>query len=336
MLRVRMGLGLVAAAAVFSLIQVGAHGATHGALIAASEPYGIIPDPDFVVPPGGRSKVDPLPELAGSSTTLFRPNGSVYATQVADEKGRPVETTFYNDAGLPTVVIDADYPAEGAVPAAPSGTASDEGALLASVQPAADPDAWLASHIYCGDNEQDDGPNEWGGTMHWRINTGSIPSGINVDNTVTNLRGARITWEDNVTWCTSIGDSSSMNFTYDGTTTASYGSNGVSTVGWGEIDSTACSSTAIACSRKDLMCVRVCVIVEADIRFSDDHDWINGQSSCCYDIKHVAVHETGHNIGFQHVSSTSHNVMCDPCQRKNDTSGRKLGKGDANLNNSEY
>jgi hypothetical protein len=73
--------------------------------------------------------------------------------------------------------------------------------------------------------------------------------------------------------------------------------------------------------------------------FAFDFDNSNGVTSNRFDFESVAAHEIGHALQFDHVTNASKddetNVMW-PYFAKGDTSGRKLGRGDALEDNSHY
>jgi hypothetical protein len=79
--------------------------------------------------------------------------------------------------------------------------------------------------------------------------------------------------------------------------------------------------------------------VEADIRFNTEFKWSTTGASDAYDIQSVGAHEIGHAIQFDHVTNSSkrdHTLVMWPYLDIGDTSGRKLGRGDALGNNSHY
>ena len=67
--------------------------------------------------------------------------------------------------------------------------------------------------------------------------------------------------------------------------------------------------------------------------------WSTTGASGTYDIQSIAAHEIGHVLQFDHVTNSSkddHTVLMWPYMDSADTSGRKLGRGDALENNSHY
>ena len=96
--------------------------------------------------------------------------------------------------------------------------------------------------------------------------------------------------------------------------------------------SEALACTFIACDEKGNP-------VESDIRFSTDVKWSTTGASGTYDIQSIAAHEIGHVLQFDHVTNSSkddHTILMWPYMDSADTSGRKLGRGDALENNSHY
>ncbi len=79
--------------------------------------------------------------------------------------------------------------------------------------------------------------------------------------------------------------------------------------------------------------------VESDIRFSNSFKWSTKGASGAYDIQSVAAHEIGHVLQLAHVTNSSkrdHTVVLWPYLNAGDTTGRKLGRGDALADNSHY
>ena len=79
--------------------------------------------------------------------------------------------------------------------------------------------------------------------------------------------------------------------------------------------------------------------VETDIRFSTAVKWSTTGAAGSYDIQSVAAHEIGHVLQFDHVTDSAkrdHTVLMWPYMNSADTTGRKLGRGDALENNSHY
>ena len=79
--------------------------------------------------------------------------------------------------------------------------------------------------------------------------------------------------------------------------------------------------------------------IEADIRFNVAFKWSTNGASDAFDIQSVAAHEIGHVLQFDHVrtrrSATTPSLLW-PYIDIGDTTGRKLGRGDALAANSRY
>lgn len=274
--------------------------------LATAADYPVAPPP-FVLPGSGRAVHAPN-AFGGTTVSLYRADGSLFARRVLDAKGRILETAYHFPDGT-GIAVSATY--LGRREARPRGPAGP-----------------LAS---CGTDSQNFTGHFWTQTMNWYWNQGSTPGNLDLTLTLSALRGARIEWESNVNWC-GIADGSTMNFTYQGTTTASYGDNGINTVGWGNIAQTGCPAGSAACTRTEWDGSNH--ITEADTRMDASGNWANNGAANYADVQSVMAHETGHAIGFDHVT-TSSNVMY-PTIFLGDTSNRELGRGDANEDNAHY
>jgi Matrixin len=289
------------------------------ALAAAARgdgPPGTFPGqpPPFVTPPGG-SRVVQANEFGGEDVTLERADGSFFAVQVSDAAGRVLSARFDLGNGESTGVY-ATY-----------AGADRQLALRARPHRAA---------ASCGNDARHALSVKWGSTMNWYWGSGSTPSYLDPTNTLSGLRAAHTEWTQVVDWC-GIGDSSSFNTSYQGTTTTGFGHNGKNTVGWGSVAAlnlSFCSSTStIACTE---WWASGSTIVESDTRFDNTGrtTWVNGSVSGKTDVQSTMAHEMGHSAGFDHVNDST-NVMY-PTIFTNDTSNRKLGRGDANEDNAKY
>ncbi len=124
---------------------------------------------------------------------------------------------------------------------------------------------------------------------------------------------------------------------YEGKTSRAAKHDGYSTVDWGSLKNDQDCSGALACTV--MAYDEKGNPVEADIRFNTEFKWSTTGASGAYDIQSVAAHEIGHVIQFDHVTNSSkrdHTVVMWPYLDIGDTSGRKLGRGDALGNNSHY
>jgi hypothetical protein len=267
--------------------------------------YPVLPPP-FVVPAGGHEMQSPN-AFGGNDIEIYRVDGSLFARRVTASQSRVLSTAYSFTDGT-GIDLSLTY----------GGPAS----------------AHAARHLAasCGGSAQNASRHVWTHTMNWYWNQGSTPGNLNLTNTLTGLRNARIEWESVVDWC-GFDDLSTMNFTYQGTTTLSYGDNGVNTVGWGNIATSGCTgSNVIACTRTEWDANNH--LTEADTRFSATTSWANNGASGYEDVQSTFAHESGHAIGFDHVTDST-NVMY-PTIFTGDLSNRELGKGDALEDNSWY
>jgi hypothetical protein len=311
-----------------------------GPLLAAQadDPYPVIPDPTFATPAGGR-RVDKAAPAGGRETTLLRADGVPFAQRVDDTRGRPIVTEFFTATGELELVIFADYSGgDGSDEAALADMPASISQLHRAIGDIARPHRrsrieGLLSHIYCGGTAWSDISAKWTQQMNWYWNSASTPGYLNQTNTLTSLRSAHAEWESNINHC-GYSDFSTVNIAYRGTTTAGYGDNGINTIGWGNISTTGCGSTAIGCARVE---AGFSSISEADIRLSNSATWINGKASGKFDVQYIAAHEVGHTIGFRDIDENFDCtvLMCGHVF-SNDTSGRKLGQGDAIGDNTKY
>ena len=76
--------------------------------------------------------------------------------------------------------------------------------------------------------------------------------------------------------------------------------------------------------------------IESDIRFNKAEDWSIGAGEGGFDIQSVAAHEFGHVRQFDHVTSGDNTLVMWPYISRDDTSLRKLGRGDARGDNTNY
>jgi matrixin len=273
--------------------------------------------PAFEQPLGGSELV--IPTVAGHACVLRRGDGTMFA-RATYERGWLVSVEYFNDRGAIHMAIHMDH----AEPSRAARRATQSARPLSPRRTAAS----------CGGDARNPEAYTWDRTINWYLNYGSIPSSdLNPDLTETNLRNAHIEWETNDDWC-GIVDASSVNFTYQGRTTASVGRNGLNTVGWGRIEDIGCSSSFIACELtwyNDALGVPD----ESDVRMDTDFLWENGNSEPNdFDVWHVYAHELGHTIQFGHVADTT-NVMYNEMGRE-DVSNHMLGRGDAEANNAKY
>ncbi len=261
----------------------------------------------FRIPSGGHAAGR---RLAGRllRCTLFRRDGSRFAHLYSDSHQHVLSVAFFRPSGVLRSASDAAYAVT------PAETGSD---------------------VKCDSSSQASiGTMYWRTTRKWWI--GATAPGINRETVVGAVRSAQSQWTNNVNWC-GIEDQASPPAHYEGKTSRAAKHDGYSTVDWGSLKSDQDCSGALACT----------VIaydekgnpVEADIRFNTEFKWSTTGASGAYDIQSVGAHEIGHAIQFDHVTNSSkrdETLVMWPYLDIGDTSGRKLGRGDALGNNSHY
>jgi predicted Zn-dependent protease len=282
-----------------------------GAALAAGPPGGLDQIPVFGIPAGGH-EVDSANDFGGKTIALYRADGSLFAKRIVAAVGGVLSTDYHFVDGSGVSVYS--YTTS---PATTRHVARSSGALAS-----------------CGNDAESWSWTFWASTMNWYWNQASTPGNLDLTLTLSALRNARVEWESVVSWC-AISDLSTMNFTYQGTTTAGYGKNGLNTVGWGDMTQTACYAqnvNTIGCTVT--WSDGASHIYEADTRLKASANWANNGSLNYLDVQSVMAHETGHAIGFGDVNDST-NVMWSTATVGN-TSNRKLGNGDAREDNSWY
>jgi Matrixin len=269
--------------------------------------------PAFQVPTGGTETDSTVP--GGTTCVIRRSDGAMYASAFQDAQGHVIEERYFDaSGGLVTEISGGGWP---------SSSTSDGSA----------PDAHKAVDVSCGADDENPASAKWSSTVDWWLNY-TIPSGLNVTNTITSLRNAHTEWTSNDTWCSGIGDSSSFSAAYQGRKDVSFGQDGITIIGWGDT-SKVCSGAPAGCEET---WYSNGAPVEGDIRFMASYTWSNiaQGSPGAFDVWYTAAHEVGHLAQFGHVSDSTQNVMDPAFTNDGDTSGRKLGKGDAKENNAKY
>ena len=280
---------------------------------AASPPCGVrlTPpargEPAFRTPAGGRAA---RRLLAGrlSLCTLYRRDGSRFARLYRDSRQHVLSVAFFRPSGVLRAATDAVYAVT------PAETGSD---------------------VKCDSSSQESiGETYWRTTRKWWI--GATAPGMNRDKVVKAVRDAQSQWTNNVNWC-GINDQANPPAHYEGKTSRAAKHDGYSTIDWGSLKSDQYCKGALACTF--MAYDQEGNPVEADIRFSTEIKWSTTGASDAFDIQSVAAHEIGHANQFGHVTNSSkrdHTVVMWPYIDIGDTSGRKLGRGDALGNNSHY
>jgi hypothetical protein len=159
--------------------------------------------------------------------------------------------------------------------------------------------------------------------------------GIEPDVVVQAVRNAQSEWTNNINWC-GINDTASPPAQYEGTTSGGVKHDGKSVIDWGNLEDDQDCSGALACA--GTWYDEQGNPVESDIRFNTAFKWSTKGASDAYDIQSVAAHEIGHVLQFDHVTNQSkrdYTVLMWPYV-DGDTTGRKLGRGEALQDNSHY
>ena len=259
----------------------------------------------FTLPAGGRAL---RRALAGgfARCTLLRRDGTRFAELDSDAQHRFLGLAFYRRSG--TLIHTSD--------AAPAGGSN-------------------GSNVKCGSSSQASLSSAyWKTSLKWSV--GATPSGLNKDKVIGSVRNAVSEWNNNINWC-GIKDQANVPISYQGTTSAKGVHDEKNTVAWASLKNDQDCSGALACastwydgSGKP---------IEADIRFDTGVKWSTSGTSGAYDIQSVAAHEFGHVLQFGHVTNGGKddetNLMW-PYVDMADTTGHKLGRGDATADNSHY
>ena len=192
------------------------------------------------------------------------------------------------------------------------------------------------SSVKCDSSSQASiGPTYWRKTRDWWI--GATVKGIDSDAVVNAVRNAQSQWTNNINWC-GIKDQANPPAHYEGKTSATGNKHdGKSIVDWGSLENDQDCNGALACA--GTWYDEQGNPIESDIRFSTAFKWSTTGAAGAYDIQSVAAHEIGHVLQFDHVTNSSkrdYTVLLWPYFDAGDTTGRKLGRGDALEANSHY
>ncbi len=282
--------------------------------VSASGPCGLrLPPPQrgelpFRVPAGGRAVRRALAGRFGLCT-LFRRDGSRFALLHIGPDGHALGVAFYRPSGVLLSAVDP-------VTLAKAGTSP--------------------AKVECGSSSQASiGSEYWAKAWKWWM--GATAPGLNRDTVVAGVRNAASEWTNDINWC-GIKDQANAPVSYQGkTSNNSATQDGKSVIDWGSLKNDQDCNMALACAftwydDKGNP-------IEADIRFNTDYTWSTTGASNALDIQTIAAHEIGHALQFDHVTNASKddesNLMW-PYFATGDTSGRKLGRGDALEDNSHY
>src|SRR5680860_536606 len=166
------------------------------------------------------------------------------------------------------------------------------------------------------------------------MNLSTRPARVGRSATLRATRRARGVWNGNRSHCRTLRDLSQARFAFRGSTTRRAGLDGQNVVEFSETDrlggvcrgSVACTLTWTSGSR----------VVESDIRVDRRArgGFFTGSRRRGLDLQSVMVHESGHSLGFSHVSARE--VVMFPFIGPRTVGGRILGRGDALANNAKY
>jgi hypothetical protein len=263
--------------------------------------------PRFAVPAGGRAGVRLLADGI-VLCSLFRADGSTFAQAQIDRLQHPLEIRFMRRSGRLLFRSDAAYPA----------VARLQGASVSCGSPA-------FSTI---------GNRYWRQTIKWWV--GKTPSYLPRWQVIQALRNAQSEWNNNLNWCKYPNRSDGFSL-YEGNTSSGLAKNGINTVDWGIVSNIQGCPAAIACTYT--WYDRDGAPVESDVRFSTREKWFTRPGTAGFDVQTLAAHEFGHVRQFDHVTnanSKQYTLVMWPYFTSEDTSGRKLGRGDSLADNLHY
>lgn len=265
--------------------------------------------PDLRAPAGGSE------ELTGSPgapvLSVRRADGSVLATARLDATGAALEARYFDRDGSLTLAVD--------------GLRADARGLAAG-----------GARVRCASSAGRVAAFRWTRfPIRWRLGPRVAP-GLSRPRVALAVRRARGTWNANRSHCRAIPDRSRARFAFAGPSARRTGRDGVSLVEFGDVralggvcaGTVACTITWVAAGRA----------VESDTRIDRVRPggyFTRGPARRRgLDVRSVMVHESGHTLGFEHVSARS--VVMFPAIAQGTVGGRRLGRGDALVNNRRY
>ena len=260
----------------------------------------------FRIPAGGRAV---RRALAGriALCTLFRRDGSRFARLHSDAEQRVLGVAFYRRSGVLMNAVDTSYASA----------------------------AQTGSNVKCDSSSQASiGKTYWKKARKWWI--GATVKGIDRDTVVKAVRNAQSEWTNDINWC-GIKDQANPPASYEGKTSTAVKHDGKSVIDWGSLKNDQDCSQALACT--GTWYDEQGKPIESDIRFNTAFKWSTKGAAGTYDIQSVAAHEIGHVLQFDHVTNSSKHdqtTLMWPYFDTADTTGRKLGRGDALEDNSHY
>ena len=265
--------------------------------------------PDLAAPAGG--SLSSLPSGAEQVIAVRRPDGTLLATARFDAAGRPLDARFYDRTGSLTAVV--------------AGLRAQAAGVAVG-----------GARVRCASSASAGSGFRWTRfPIRWRLGTARVAPGLTRARALSALRRAHGTWNANRSHCRSLPDRSRARFTFAGPSGRPTGRDGVSLVEFGDVDRLGgvCAGT-VACTITFISGGRA---VESDTRI--DRVRPNGYFTDAsrrrgLDLQSVMVHESGHTLGFDHVSARS--VVMFPVIAPRTVGGRILGRGDALANNRKY
>ncbi len=266
--------------------------------------------PELEPPTGGSASVEPVP--GGSEVTVRRADGSVLAVATVDEAADAyTDARFFDRRGRLRVVVEALR-----VPPAGAAGAASQGA-----------------RVRCGSAASANAGYRWTSfPIAWRLNPRTLPASIGRSAALGAIRRARGVWNANRSHCRTLPDLSRARFAYRGSTTRRAGRDGRNVVEFSETDGLGgvCRGS-VACTITWTIGTRA---TESDIRVDRGRVYFTGSRRRGLDLQSVVVHESGHTLGFSHVSARE--VVMFPFIARRSVGGRILGRGDALANNAKY
>ena len=263
----------------------------------------------------GTAPVPPAPEpVPDPGDFPGAPPENATVEVVRAEGGAALEARYFDPAGRLTVVISA-------LRAAPAPASSGVGAV-----------------VRCGSSARADAGFRWTRfPIRWRLSSAAAPPRVRRAAALAAIRKARGVWNATRSHCAGLGDASRARFLFAGSTPRRVARDGVSTVDVGSLSAlggvcpgaVACTITWIAGGNR---------ATESDTRItrSDPGGFSTARRPAArrLDVQSVMVHESGHTLGFGHVSATD--VVMNPFVKRGGISGRLLGRGDAVASNAKY
>lgn len=263
---------------------------------------------------------------------LYRADGSLYASR--DRSGLTLDTRFYNTKGKWVSGVMADMPsgAPGSPPTAGSAAMSYKHI---------DSSCGLLQYADLGFSIKAGTTWYWYWNSDSVVNTAPIHGASSTTDVLNAARNGRAEWNANWNWC-GYADNSAVSFQYVGDHAAHAGAEDLYSEWAIENDTW---MTAIGCGHAvALACAPYWLngdgtVGESDVAINGYYQWgVNGVTgpNGAFDIWGITAHETGHNMGLGHVSSTTNIMSSNGCDDYWCVSNRKLGKGDSYYNNLKY